>query len=208
MAAPDFEPSVVDYLRRNKNLRIVRYQPEQVSRAESWRVAPGGLLVQDADRQDLGELRQVTRVTKLIDRELLLFGVAASRQVKSNAIVVVRRLDTGSSESVLQLLGMGAGQPNRVNATGLSLERARLNLEQEAHSLGHEPSAWISQELGRAYLVSDAFFPFPDNVEVAADAGIRDLFQPGGSIRDKAVIRRCDELGLSMTFTTLRHFKH
>ena len=167
-------------------------------------MVPGGLLVQDTDTQDLGELRQVTRVERMIDRELLLFGVAAVRQVKSNAIVVVRRRDDG----VLQLLGMGAGQPNRVNSTGLSLERARLNLEQEAQALGHDPVAWIAQELGRAYLVSDAFFPFPDNVEVAAAAGIRTLFQPGGSIRDKAVTRRCDELGLAMTFTGLRHFKH
>jgi phosphoribosylaminoimidazolecarboxamide formyltransferase/IMP cyclohydrolase len=103
---------------------------------------------------------------------------------------------------------MGAGQPNRVNSTALSLERARLNLVQEAEVLGVDPDAHAAAELSGAYLVSDAFFPFPDNVEVAAEAGVRHLFQPGGSIRDPAVIRRCDELGLSMVFTGLRHFRH
>ncbi len=204
IAAPDFGDGVVEYLRRNKNLRIVRYTPEQLTQPEACRMVPGGLLVQDADTEDLGELKPVTRLEKLIDAELLRFGVQAVRQVKSNAIVVVRRRDDG----VLQLLGMGAGQPNRVNSTRLSIERARLNLELEAKLLELDPVQHIQRELGRAYLVSDAFFPFPDNVEVAADAGIRHLFQPGGSIRDKAVIRRCDELGLSMVFTGLRHFKH
>ena len=204
VAAPDFGEGVVDYLRRNKNLRIVRYSPEQVTRLEACRLVPGGLLVQDADRQDLGELQPVTRVEKLIDSELLHFGVAAARQVKSNAIVVVRRRD----DDTLQLLGMGAGQPNRVNSTGLALDRAKLNLEQEALLREVDAPAHIAAELGRAYLVSDAFFPFPDNVEVAAEAGVRHLFQPGGSIRDKAVTRRCDELGLSMVFFGLRHFKH
>lgn len=204
VAAPAFDDDVVEYLRRNKNLRIVRFRPDQVTQAETCRVVPGGLLLQDADTQDLGELRQVTRVERMIDRELLLFGVQAVRQVKSNAIVVVRRRDDG----VLQLLGMGAGQPNRVNSTGLALERARLNLAQEAEVLGIDAGEHAASELGQAYLVSDAFFPFPDNVEVAAEAGVRTLFQPGGSIRDRAVTRRCDELGLSMTFTGLRHFKH
>ncbi len=204
IAAPGFGEGVLDYLRRNKNLRIVRYEPEQLEQRESLRVVPGGLLVQDADTRDLGELQPVTRVEKLIDGELLRFGVAAVRQVKSNAIVVVRRRRDG----VLQLLGMGAGQPNRVNSTALSLERARLNLVQEAEVLGVDPDAHAAAELSGAYLVSDAFFPFPDNVEVAAEAGVRHLFQPGGSIRDPAVIRRCDELGLSMVFTGLRHFRH
>ena len=204
VAAPEFGDGVVDYLRQNKNLRIVRFEPDQLTQAEACRIVPGGLLVQDADTQDLGELRPVTRIEKLVDSELLRFGVAAVRQVKSNAIVVVRRRRDG----VLQLLGIGAGQPNRVNSTGLSLERSRLNLAQEAEALGVDAEAHTAAELARAYLVSDAFFPFPDNVEVAAEAGVRQLFQPGGSIRDKAVTRRCDELGLSMVFTGLRHFKH
>ncbi len=204
VAAPAFGEGVVEYLRRNNNLRIVRYTPEQLTQVETCRMVPGGLLVQDADLDDLGELRPVTRIEQRMDHGLLRFGVQAVRQVKSNAIVVVRRRDDG----VLQLLGMGAGQPNRVNSTSLSLERARLNLEREALELGLAPTEHIADELGEAYLVSDAFFPFPDNVEVAAEAGVRHLFQPGGSIRDKAVIRRCDELGLSMVFTGLRHFKH
>jgi phosphoribosylaminoimidazolecarboxamide formyltransferase/IMP cyclohydrolase len=62
--------------------------------------------------------------------------------------------------------------------------------------------------MAKAVLVSDAFFPFPDNVEVSANAGIRTILQPGGSIRDKSVIKKCNELGVSMIFTGIRHFKH
>ncbi len=205
IAAPDFDDGVVEYLRRNKNLRVVRVEPGALTERERLRVVPGGLLVQDADLEDWDRLEQVTeRAVEPLDEELLRFGVQAVRKVKSNAIVVVRRRQDG----VLQLLGMGAGQPNRVNSTGLSLERARLNLVTEAEALGVEPAAHTAAELAKAYLVSDAFFPFPDNVEVAAEAGVRNLFQPGGSIRDKAVTRRCDELGLAMVFTGLRHFEH
>ena len=204
VAAPDFEPQVVDYLRRNKNLRIVRTNLDDLKQAETCRMVPGGLLVQDADLQDLGDLKPVTHIEKLIDHDLLRFGVAAVRQVKSNAIVIVRE----RADGVLQLLGMGAGQPNRVNSTALAIQRATLNLQQEAELLAVDATQHVASEMARAYLVSDAFFPFPDNVEVAAAAGVRTLFQPGGSIRDKAVTRRCDELGLSMVFTGLRHFKH
>ena len=67
---------------------------------------------------------------------------------------------------------------------------------------------YFSQELGKAILVSDAFFPFADNVELAAEAGIKQIIQPGGSIRDKSVIKKCNELGIAMVFTGIRHFKH
>ena len=69
-------------------------------------------------------------------------------------------------------------------------------------------SAYIEREMGRALLVSDAFFPFPDNVELAHAHGIRAVVQPGGSIRDKSVIQKCDELGMAMMFTGVRHFRH
>ena len=71
-----------------------------------------------------------------------------------------------------------------------------------------ELNAYIEKEMGKAILVSDAFFPFPDNIELAGAAGIKKIFQPGGSIRDKSVITKCDELGITMIFTGMRHFKH
>jgi phosphoribosylaminoimidazolecarboxamide formyltransferase/IMP cyclohydrolase len=98
---------------------------------------------------------------------------------------------------------MGAGQPNRLVATRLAIEKAKENLLRE---LGTEEL--IRKELGKAILVSDAFFPFEDNVELAAEQGIRWIVQPGGSIRDKQVIETANRLGVAMTFSGLRHFKH
>ncbi|MFH1465492.1 MAG: bifunctional phosphoribosylaminoimidazolecarboxamide formyltransferase/IMP cyclohydrolase [Pseudomonadota bacterium] len=205
VAAPAFEPGVVEYLSRSENLRIVRCDPAIVRSEEVWRFVPGGLLVQGADLEDVSEVRVVTaQPIDPLDEPLLRFGLHAVRCVKSNAIVLVRR----QADGLLQLLGMGAGQPNRVDSTRIALARARQTLAAEAGAADVEAEEHIRAGLAAAYLVSDAFFPFPDSVELAAEAGLRTLFQPGGSIRDKAVVRRCDELGLAMAMTGLRHFKH
>ncbi len=103
----------------------------------------------------------------------------------------------------MRLLGMGAGQPNRVVSTRLAVDRARATLAAE----GLDESG-IRDALARAVLVSDAFFPFPDSVEAAAAAGVRLFVQPGGSIRDREVVARADELGVSMIVTGTRHFRH
>jgi phosphoribosylaminoimidazolecarboxamide formyltransferase/IMP cyclohydrolase len=205
VAAPDFEPGVVEYLGRSENLRVVRCDPAIARPPEVLRFVPGGLLVQDADLTELSEVRVVTaQPVASLDEPLLRFGLHAVRCVKSNAIVLVRR----RADGILQLLGMGAGQPNRVDSTRIALARARDTLCAEAEGLGVETEGPLRAGLAAAYLVSDAFFPFPDSVELAAEAGVHTLFQPGGSLRDSAVIRRCDELGLAMAMTGLRHFKH
>jgi len=199
ISAPAFEEGALEYLKLNKNLRIVRFDPKDAARPNDVRLLAGAALLQDTDAALWDTIDVKTAATPgEIDQELLAFGVVAVRQVKSNAIVLVRRRDDG----MCQLLGIGAGQPNRVNSTQLALARARDNLAREGDA------AYVAAELSSAYLISDAFFPFADNVELAADAGVRILFQPGGSIRDKAVVRRCDELGLVMVFTGTRHFKH
>jgi len=199
VSAPAFEPDALEYLKQNKNLRIVQFDPAHANRPMDVRLLAGAALLQDSDAAlwDTLEVKTAAGPAE-IDEELLAFGVLAVRQVKSNAIVLVRRRDDG----MCQLLGIGAGQPNRVNSTQLALARARENLVREGDG------EYVAEELRSAYLVSDAFFPFPDNVELAAEAGVRTLFQPGGSIRDKAVVKRCDELGLVMVFTGTRHFKH
>ncbi len=205
VAAPAFDPDARAYLASNKNLRIVRYQPQQLLQPEIYQFLPGALLVQNRDGRLLEHLDWVTRSRpEQVDEELLGFGLLAVTQVKSNAIVVVRRRE----DSVMQLLGMGAGQPNRVDSVRLALERARKNLQLEQQADPAAPAEHVALEMARSMLVSDAFFPFPDNVEQAAAAGIHILVQPGGSIRDRAVIRRCEQLGLSMAMTGLRHFKH
>ncbi|MFH1530783.1 MAG: bifunctional phosphoribosylaminoimidazolecarboxamide formyltransferase/IMP cyclohydrolase [Pseudomonadota bacterium] len=199
ISAPAFGEGALEYLRLQQNLRIVRFDPKDAGRLTDVRLLAGAALLQDTDAALWETLDVKTAATPGgIDEELLAFGMVAVRQVKSNAIVLVRR----RADGLCQLLGIGAGQPNRVNSTQLALARARENLAREGD--GETAAA----ALRAAYLISDAFFPFPDNVELAADAGVRILFQPGGSIRDKAVIRRCDELGLVMVFTGTRHFKH
>jgi phosphoribosylaminoimidazolecarboxamide formyltransferase/IMP cyclohydrolase len=108
----------------------------------------------------------------------------------------------------MQLLGMGAGQPNRLIATKLSIEKAKENLDRELGAEAIAAQTYYERELGSAVMISDAFFPFADNVELAAAEGIRQIVQPGGSIRDKQVVEACDNLGVSMLFTGIRHFKH
>ena len=136
------------------------------------------------------------------------FGVKVVKHVKSNAIVLVREQAPGQ----FSLLGMGAGQPNRVDSVRkLALARAQENLEamHEANpSYGSTLADFTQKALSECVLVSDAFFPFPDSVEHAAEAGIRLVVQPGGSVKDEEVIAACDRLGVAMCFTAMRHFRH
>lgn len=110
----------------------------------------------------------------------MLFGDKVVKHVKSNAIVVVKDGVT---------LGVGAGQMNRVGAAKIALEQA-------------------GEKAKGAVLASDAFFPMDDTVRLAAEYGISAIIQPGGSIRDKDSVDACDELGIAMVYTGVRHFKH
>jgi phosphoribosylaminoimidazolecarboxamide formyltransferase/IMP cyclohydrolase len=106
---------------------------------------------------------------------------------------------------------MGAGQPNRVDAVRkLALTKAQENIDAlfDKDTYGQSPRTFAADILHEAVLVSDAFFPFPDNIENAAKAGIRYIVQPGGSKRDEEVIAACDQFGIAMAFTGMRHFKH
>ena len=110
----------------------------------------------------------------------LLFAWIVAKHVKSNAIVYARNGEA---------LGIGAGQMSRVDSARLAVEKARHPLED-------------------CVMASDAFFPFRDSVDTAAKSGISAIIQPGGSIRDEEVIKAADEHGMSMVFTSIRHFKH
>jgi len=191
VCAPAFEAGVTEYLAAAVNLRVVLLDPAALAEEWDMRFVPGGLLVQDPDAVEEVRSEFVTRVRpERLDAELLRFGVVAVSRLRSNAIGVVRRMEDGT----MQLVGMGAGQPNRVVSTRLAVEKAR-----DCVGAG---------TLADCYLVSDAFFPFPDSVEVAAEAGVKVLFQPGGSVRDRQVVKRCDELGVAMGMTGRRHFRH
>ena len=146
----------------------------------------GGLLIQDADAGTVGvdALEVMTRVSPS-DEQLadLLFAWRVAKYVKSNAIVYAKDGRT---------IGVGAGQMSRVHSARIALIKA-----QEA-----------KLEVHGAVMASDAFFPFRDSIDAAAEAGIQAIIQPGGSKRDEEVIAAADEHGLAMVFTGMRHFRH
>ncbi len=202
VVAPSFDEGALELLRTSKNLRVLPLDPNAAFGAEELRLSLGHLLVQDTDEALFSELRQETAARlEAIDEELAAFGLRAVRSIKSNAIALVRRTGDGA----MQLLGMGAGQPNRVRAAEIAVARARDTL---LSSIAGRSEEALHSALGEAYLMSDAFLPFPDTVDVAAAAGVRVIFQPGGSIRDADVIRRADELGVALVLTGFRHFRH
>ena len=185
MIAPDYEDGALEVLKSRRNLRILKVAPaesEGVNRL-GFRPINGGLLVhtQDTIAEDPASWKPVTqRHPTPEEMESLAFAWKAAKHVKSNAIVLAKDRT---------LLGMGAGQPNRVTSVRLAAQAAG---EQAAGSV----------------LASDAMFPFADNVEAAAQADVSAIVQPGGSIRDQEVIEAADRLGLAMVFTGVRHFLH
>ena len=144
----------------------------------------GGLLVQNADLALFDELRVVTR-RQPSEAEMrdLLFGWKVAKFVKSNAIVYA-----GNSMTI----GVGAGQMSRVNS-------ARIAAIKAEHA---------GLEVKGSVMASDAFFPFRDGIDAAAEAGITAVIEPGGSMRDDEVIAAADEHGMAMVFTGMRHFRH
>ncbi|BDS14890.1 bifunctional phosphoribosylaminoimidazolecarboxamide formyltransferase/IMP cyclohydrolase [Aureispira anguillae] len=203
--APDFTPEALAYLQQHKNLRIIEFNAARLVDGVDYRYMNGSLLVQDTDTVLHNKLDVVTEKTvdMAVEQPLIEFGLRAIKTIKSNSIAIVR-----FKNGYAQLLGMGAGQPNRLVATKLSIEKCRENLRNEYTGAAEDFEAYVAQELANAWLISDAFFPFADNVELAAAAGVRKIVQPGGSIRDKSVVNTCNELGVSMVFTGIRHFKH
>ena len=181
--APAYDEEALAILRRKRNLRILAIGPAPDSVAFDLRPISGGMLVQAGDviAEDPAEWRTVTeRHPSAAERQDLAFAWKAAKHIKSNAIVFARDR---------ALVGMGAGQPNRVVSVHLSQRIA-------------------GDKAKGAVLASDAFFPFPDNIELAAEAGITAIAQPGGSVRDEEVIAAADQAGLAMLFTGVRHFRH
>ncbi len=181
--APAYDDDALAILQRKRNLRILTagQTPDQV--ALDLRPISGGMLVQGADviPEDPAEWNTATeREPTTAERNDLAFAWKAAKHIKSNAIVFAKDR---------ALVGMGAGQPNRVVSVHLSQRIA-------------------GDKSKGAVLASDAFFPFPDNIELAAEAGITAIVQPGGSVRDEEVIAAADKAGLAMVFTGVRHFRH
>lgn len=201
--APGFSDETLRYLEFHKNLRIVQFDPHHSNHDIELKFLFNSLLMQDADLILYKKLETVTKRKVEVKKQkpLIEFGLKVLKQIKSNSIAIVR--ETNGS---FQLLGMGAGQPNRVNSTKLAIGKATENLALEYS--GNDVYSYYDEQFGKAIMLSDAFFPFPDNIVTASQAGIKTIVQPGGSIRDKEVIKTCDKLDVAMIFTGIRHFKH
>jgi phosphoribosylaminoimidazolecarboxamide formyltransferase/IMP cyclohydrolase len=175
---------------------------------KTLRAITGGILVQDRDLQLLDKFEVVTQQPFPENyQKLAEFTLVACKHTKSNGIVLGREYAPGK----YQVMGMGAGQPNRVDSMRkLSLPKAKENLKREFEDTKSTADfeAWCQQEIGKMVLVSDGFFPFDDTVREAARYGVKYIVQPGGSMRDNDSIKACNELGIAMAFTGLRHFNH
>jgi len=203
--APEFADDAMAHLQKKKNLRILKLrQPMAAAKPQKMvKQINGGLLVQDVDT-DLIKDWTVPTSTPFDETKKALaeFGIAAAKHTKSNAIVIVQEYKAGQ----FRVLGMGAGQPNRVDALRkLSITKAIENLKTEKPDITEEE---IAQVIGDCVFVSEAFFPFADSIDEAHAVGARFIVQPGGSIRDDEVIAACDQYGIAMAFTGMRHFKH
>ena len=187
--APDYEDGALELLKQKRDLRILALSSPGVGPGKEppvafdFRHVRGGFLLQTSDllSDSAISLRTVTD-REPTDKELsdLLFAWKAVKHVKSNAIVL-------SKDSML--VGMGAGQPSRVVSVEIALKKA-------------------GERSGGSVLGSDAFFPFPDGVELAARGGVTAIIQPGGSVRDQEVIETANKYNIAMVFTGARHFKH
>jgi phosphoribosylaminoimidazolecarboxamide formyltransferase/IMP cyclohydrolase len=185
--ATGYDDEALDALREKPAVRILldRERRRRSPGERDYKRVLGGLLVQDRDSDVDDREGMIAVCGEPIESGWgdLLFAWRVCKHVGSNAIVVARGLKT---------LGIGAGQMSRVDAVRLALEKAREN--------GHD--------LTGAALASDAFFPFPDGVELALDAGVTSIIQPGGSKRDPEVVEAVEAADAVMVFTGRRHFRH
>jgi phosphoribosylaminoimidazolecarboxamide formyltransferase/IMP cyclohydrolase len=183
IAAPGFEPAALQTLGRRKNLRLVSMPDLRLEPIFELRSVNGGVLRQSVDLGDPAgtEWRVVSqREPEEAELRALRFAWKACQHVKSNAIVFAQGEAT---------VGIGGGQPNRVDCVRIAAQRA-------------------GERARSAAMASDAFFPFPDSVEEAAKAGITAIVSPGGSVRDADAIAAADAHGIAMVFTGVRHFRH
>jgi len=189
IVAPGYTPEALEILRTKKGFEIVEVPPMTSDGPElgignfDFKRIGGGLLVQTFDslEEDRNKLQVVTqRRPTLEELTDLLFAWRAVRHVKSNAVVLAKKHS---------LIGMGAGQPSRVVSVEVALRKA-------------------GERAPLSVMASDAYFPFPDGIQIAAQAGITAIIQPGGSIRDEMAIEVADRHHMAMVFTGRRHFRH
>ncbi len=185
LIAPDYDERVLELLKTKKNLIILIRKDISLPKIQ-YRSALNGVIFQERDikQESTEDLRTVTKIAPATEKiDDLLFANRLVKQSKSNTIVLAKGK---------QLLASGVGQTSRVDALKQAIEKAK--------SFGFDVKDSV--------MASDAFFPFPDCVEIADNEGIKTVIQPGGSIHDKLSIEYCDDHGMSMVMTGFRHFKH
>ena len=188
VVAPEFDQAAINVLttkpKWKESVRLIAVGPMPYGEAEShYRLISGGLLVQEADNLPASPLNWQTVTDTKVDDALwedIAFAWEMIRHVKSNAILLAKDA---------AVVGVGAGQMSRVDSVHISIEKA-------------------GERAQGSVLASDAFFPFPDSIEIAAAAGIIAIIQPGGSKKDQEVIEVCNKYRIPMVFTGKRHFKH
>ena len=189
IVAPSFEKDALELLKTKKNLRLLELPSISVKQPDTAldiKKINGGIIVQTIDSKLLEDYTVVTsRKPTDIELEDMMFGLKVVKFAKSNGIVLAKNKQT---------IGIGPGQVNRIWAVNQCVEHSK-------ELIGDN----VTQG---AVLASDAFFPFADCVEAAHQAGITAIVQPGGSIRDQDSINKCNEYGIAMIFTHMRHFKH
>ncbi|MGE8280003.1 MAG: bifunctional phosphoribosylaminoimidazolecarboxamide formyltransferase/IMP cyclohydrolase [Stenotrophomonas sp.] len=186
LIAPDYEPAALEYATKKANVRVLRIPAGDARNNYDTKRIGSGLLIQSADNRGMSadELKTVTqRAPTAAELRDLLFAWRVAKYVKSNAIVYAKDERT---------IGVGAGQMSRVYSARIAGIKA----------------ADAGLVVPGSVMASDAFFPFRDGLDAAAEAGITAVIQPGGSMRDNEVIAAADEHGIAMVFTGVRHFRH
>ncbi|MBM7616019.1 bifunctional phosphoribosylaminoimidazolecarboxamide formyltransferase/IMP cyclohydrolase [Alkaliphilus hydrothermalis] len=182
VVAPDFTAEALEIFKAKKNVRLIKLEDIKAKKqGYDMKKVLGGILVQEKDDALLEEIKTVTeKAPSEKEMEDLLFAFKVVKHVKSNAIVLVKDQQT---------VAIGPGQVSRIWALDNAVKNAHLDLK-------------------GSVLASDAFFPFRDCVDAAYKAGVTAIIQPGGSIKDEDSIKACNEVGIGMVFTGMRHFKH
>lgn len=185
LIAPDFEPEALELLRKKEQRILLKIKSFEI-RPRSFRSLLNGVVEQDTDlkTETEADLRTVTeRAPTPKEVGELIFAVKCVKHLKSNAIALVKER---------QLIGMGCGQPSRVDSLRQAIAKAKA----------------FGFDLNGAVMASDAFFPFPDCVDIAHEAGITAVIQPGGSMKDQDSVDVCNKHGMAMVMTGFRHFRH
>ena len=196
LMAPSFEPDALQILKTKQNMRVLEYGDLLDKRKEIYesleiRSTLGGIIVQEYDYKPVIKEWKVVSKKQVNEneKEALIFAYKVSKWAKSNSACFAQ-----ISENGLYTIGIGAGQQSRVHVVKLAAQKAK--------EFGHE------KELKESFMGTDSFFPFPDGLEAAVEAGARAIINPGGSIRDDAIIKKANDLDIVLVFCGKRVFRH